>query len=105
MAASCAYQQRDSLLISASVDVHMSITNTGGSKHHTMWVESGAGDGCGASAGEERRPGLEGVEEGAVDVENSELVVVGSPIVPSKSAPQHASQVLDKRPRKGWIRT
>ena len=58
----------------------MRIAYTGTREHHVVRVKGRAGDGGGPRGGQEGRPRLHGVQEGAVDVEDREGVAVGTTI-------------------------
>ena len=53
------------------VNVDVPVSHTSGRKDHAMGMKRGAGDGGGLSGRKERRVGRDGIERGAVDVEDS----------------------------------
>ena len=67
---------RKQMLPHTTKDINVPPPHGPRSEHHAMRVESGAGDGGGAGGGEEWGVRLDGVEEGAVGVEEGEGVVV-----------------------------
>ena len=58
--------------------IHIPLAQRRARQHHAVRVEGHGGDGRGAAAVQEAAVGLDGVEEGAVDVEDVDVVVVGA---------------------------
>ena len=59
-----------SIRLDASKDIHIPMAKTACSKHHSMWMESGACDRACFRGDERWGIGVESVDGGAVDVED-----------------------------------
>lgn len=64
----------------ARVDVDVSVPEAADREHHAVGVERRARDGARLGGGEERGVGLDGVDAGAVDVEEGEGMRVGASV-------------------------